>query len=275
MATELRPYKVYLKPGSLLTNLKDKKNSEITRGIYVFVLETDPQKRDLFIVYDKDMKPIYETSALNIVEIKKDISILPDIDAETIYPAPSELKANNKNAFFDTQFNLHLEFMNPATFNSLYFTEFTNTLGNRFEVRTLYNSELPVNFGLAMSYQTATWSNEEGLLKLSALSFGPQLQHYIHEEDSFAVSFIFGAEYSPIYKTSTDEFTDKYHAVLLNFGTEFLWQNYLGKWSAGIHLRRHDLNLISSTRSNISFYPEDITLNSIGAMLGYVYEWDL
>lgn len=275
LAAELKPYKVYLKPGTILTSLRTKEDQRITRGIYVFVLETNPLKRDHFIVYDKAGKPAYETTALGIVEIEKDVAILPDVDAEIIYPEPSVFKSNNKHAFFDTQFNIHLDNINPSPFNTLYGTEFSSTVGNRFEVRTLYNSELPVNFGFSLNYETASWSNENGDLKLAALSFGPHLQHYVYEKEDVAVSILFGAEYAPSYKTTSSEFTDKYNAVMLDLGAEILWGTRFGKWSAGAHLRRHDLSLTSSTRTNINPVSEDITINSIGAMLGYKYEWDL
>lgn len=275
LAAELKPYKVYLKPGTVLTSLKDRTDQRITRGIYVFVLETNPLRRDHFIVYDKTMKPAFETTALGIVEIEKDVAVLPDIDAQTIYPAPSVLRSNNKNIFFDTQFNLHLESIDAAAFNSLYGTELTSTLGHRFEIRTLYNSELPVNFGLGLSYQTASFSDENSDMKLSALSFGPYIQRYVYEKEKVAVSLWLGAEYSPNYKTSSEEFTDKYNAVMIDFGAEVLWQTSIGKWSAGAHLRRHNLSLTSSTRTSLDPLPEDLTVNSIGAMLGYKYEWDL
>lgn len=274
-AVELKPYKVFLKPGTVLTSLKDKSDFRITRGIYVFVLETNPLKRDHFIVYDKAGKATYETTALGIVEIEKDVAILPDVDAEIIYPAPSVFRSNNKNAFFDTQFNVHLDNIGAASFNSLYGTEFSSTMGNRFEVRTLYTSELPVNFGVSFNYQTASWANEDSDLKLSALSFGPHIQHYIYEKEDVAVSILLGAEYSPNYQTKSAEFTDKYHAVMLDLGAEILWGTSFGKWSVGVHFRRHDLSLTSTTRTDFNPLPEDITVNSIGAMLGYKYEWDL
>lgn len=275
MASELKPYKVYLKPGTILTGLKDKQEMRLTRGIYVFVLETNPLKRDLFIVYDKAGKPAYETTALGVVEIAKDIAILPDVDAEIIYPEPSVFRSNNKHAFFDTQFNLHLDNIDTAPFNTLYGTEYASSMANRFELRTLYSSELPVNFGLALSYETASWSSEDDSLKLTALSFGPHIQHYVYEKEDLAVSLLLGAEYSPNYQTKTTEFTDKYHAVMIDIGAEVLWGTSFGKWSAGAHFRRHDLTLTSSTRTNFNPVPEDLTINSIGAMLGYKYEWDL
>lgn len=275
LAAELKPYKVYLKPGTVLTGLKDKKDFRITRGIYVFVLETNLLKRDHFIVYDKSGKPDYETTALGIVEIEKDIAVLPDVDAEVVYPEPSIFQSNNKHAFFDTQFNVHLDNMNASPFNTLYGTEYSSTMGTRFELRTLYTSELPVNFGLSLNYETASWSSEDDRLDLTALSFGPHLQHYVYEKDDLAVSLLLGVEYAPTYQTKSLEFTDKYHAVMLDIGAEVLWQTSFGKWSAGAHLRRHDLSLTSTSRTDLNPASEDLTLNSIGAMLGYKYEWDL
>ena len=275
LADDLKPYKVYLKEGTVLTSIVDKKDQRISRGIYVYVLETNPQKRDVFIVYDKNMKPAFKTTALGVVEIKKDIALLPAVDAEVIYPPPTKLNASNKNAFFDTQFNVYIENIGAGAFNSLYSTEYPNAFGNRYEIRTLYNSALPVNFGMSLNYFTATWPVDDGDMKLSTLSFGPHLQHYIYFEEEMAVSLIFGTDFSPNYRTTINTFTDKYYAVIFNLGTEILWQNYFGKWSAGIHLRRHDLSLMSSTRPDLSPFPEDLTAYSIGAMLGYIYEWDL
>jgi hypothetical protein len=275
MAAELRPYKVYLKPGTVLTNLKNKVDYRIPRGIYAFVLETNPLRRDHFIVYDKNGMPAYETTALGLVEIEKDIAILPDVDAEIIYPEPSVFKSNNKHAFFDTQFNIHFDNLDASAFNSLYETEYSSSLASRFELRTLFTSQLPVNVGFSINYETASWSSEENSLQLTALSFGPHIQHYIYEKEDVAVSILLGAEYAPTYQTKSSEFTDKYHAVLIDIGAEILWGTSFGKWSAGAHFRRHDLSLTSSTRTNFNPIPEDLTVMSIGAMLGYKYEWDL
>ncbi len=275
MAREVKPYKVYLKEGTVLTSLKGDIDQRLTRGIYAFVLETSSFERDNFVVYDKNMKPAFTTTALGVIEIEKDFTLLPNVDAEIQYPAPTVLKASNKTAYFDTQFNLHFDNIGAEPFNLLYGTKFTNATGKRFEIRTLYNSELPVNFGVTLNYLAAAWSNKDDEMNLSAFSFGPHLQHYLHEEEDMAVSVLFGTDYSPSYRTTTDKFKDNYHAVILNLGIEALWQTYLGKWSGGIHWRRHDLSLIYTDRSTLSPLPEDIKIYSIGAMLGYKYEWDL
>ena len=275
LAEDLKPYRVYLKPGTTLTRLSDKKNFSIEKGIYAHVLETNPMRRDHFIVYNKAGKPVYETLSDGIVEIEKDIQILPNVDAEISYPPPSSLKANNKYAFLDTQFNVHLDRLQMSPLNSIYSQELDSAVGNRFEVRTLYTSELPVNFGLSLNYQTATWENDIDEVKLSILSFGPQIQRYIYQEEKLAISLHLGGEFAPIYRTSSGDSVERYKAILFDLGIEAMWQTDFGKWSLGSHYRRHDLTLTSSTRAGSNPVPEELIINSIGAMVGYKYEWDL
>ncbi len=274
-AAELKPYRVYLKPGTVLTRLSDKKSFAIERGIYANVLESNPSKRDHFLVYDKNGKAIYDTLADGVVEIEKDVQILPNVDAEISYPPPSQLKANNKYAFFDTQFNLHLERLGMAPLNSIYNQELTSAVGNRWEIRTLYVSTLPVNFGLGINYQTATWENDIDEVKLSILSFGPQIQRYIYQGETTALSLHMGGEFAPIYTTSSGTSKEKYQAILFDLGLEALWDSGYGKWTVGTHYRRHDLTLTSTTRPGSNPVPEELVINSIGAMVGYKYEWDL
>lgn len=274
-ASEAKPYQVYLKPGTVLTRLSDKKEVTLPKGIYADVLETNPVRRDVFVVYDKNGKPAYATSSQGIVEIDKDIKILPNVNAEITYPPPSSLKSDNKEAYFDTQFNLHLDQLQMSAVNSIYSQELESAFSNRYELRTMYISELPINFGLGLNYQLAYWENDVDEVKLSALSFGPQLQRYLYAEDSMAISLLVSAEYAPLYRTSSGNSVENFKAMLFDIGTEIMWDTYFGKWSLGAHYRRHDLTLTSSTRPGVDAVPEELIINSIGAMVGYKYEWDL
>ncbi len=275
-ASDSKPYRVYLKPGTVLARLSDKKSFVIERGIFANVLETNPSRRDHFLVYDKKGKPVYEVLVDGMVEIEKDVRVLPNVNAEISYPPPAELQTNNDYAFFDTQFNLHLDRLGMSPFNTIYKNQdATSALGNRFELRTLYSSELPVNFGLSLNYQTASWETQTDQIKISILSFGPQIQRYVYEEENVAVSLHVGGEYAPIYKTSSGLFSEKYQAVVFDVGVETLWATYFGKWSLGAHYRRHNLTLKNTNRPATNPVPEELVINSIGAMVGYKYEWDL
>lgn len=275
-AAERKPYRVYLKPGTLLTKISDRSQVETTRGIYAHVLETSPTRRELFIVYDKAGKPVYETSAQAINEIEQDIQILPKVDANVIYPAPATHHSDNKIAYFNTQFNLHLDILQTSSLDSIYGQNLSNATGPRYEVRSLYESDLPINFGLGLNYQSVSWTNEaEGNITLSILSFGPQLERVLYTEKNLSVSFLAGGEFAPIYKSASSEFNEKYRAMLFDLGVEALWATRFGQWSLGSHFRHHELTLTSTNRVTLDPVPESMTVNSIGAMVGYKYEWNL
>jgi hypothetical protein len=270
------PYLVFLKSGTILTRLTDREERQLSKGVYAKVLETNLNKRDHFIVYNKEGKAIYETSSLGILEIEKDIRILPNVDAEVIFPPQDKFKTNDKYILFDSQFNLHIENLKIGILDPLYSQNISSTIGPRYEFRTLYKSGLAVNFGIDVNYQPVEWSNDFGeTTKLTIFSFGPQIERVIYNEDEFTLSILFSGEFAPIYKTKAGDFTDEYKAMLYDVGAEFIWSTQHGKWSFGTHFRHHDLILLSTNRAELNPIPEEISLSSVGAMVGYKYEWEL
>jgi hypothetical protein len=270
-----QPYLVYLKPQSILTKLSDKKTFSLSKGIYANVLEVDTTVRDRFIVYSKSGTPLYETTSDAILEIAEDIRLLPKNRADVSYPAARDFESNDENVFFDTQFNIHYDSLATTEFNTIYNDQLDSVMASRFELRTLYVSHLPVNFGLNFNYQSTSWRNDVDQVKLSILSFGPQIQRFFYKEEALAVSALFGAEYAPVYRTSSGDSVEKYQAMILDLGVEAILATRYGKWSFGTHLRRHDLTLRESTREGLQPFSEEIVINSIGAMIGYKYEWNL
>lgn len=274
-ANDEKPYKVYLRPGSELISIKDRSRVILEKGIYANVLETNPVRREWFSVYGKDGKAQYITKANSVAEVMEDVRVLPNVNAEISYPPPVILNGHNKDFYFDTQFNIHLDSIDITPLNTLYSQNLSAMTANRFELRTLYSSELPVNFGLGINFQDGRWTNENDNVKFTVLSIGPQIQRYIYEGEELAVSLHLGAEFAPIYTTKSGESVEKYRAMLLDLGIEALWGTRFGKWSIGAHFRRHDITLTSTTRPEMAPVPEEYVINSIGGLIGYKYEWEL
>lgn len=171
MADEMRPYTVFLKEGTVITRIKDNSEVILSKGIYAKVLELNPKRRDLFNVYDNTGKAIYQMTAKGMVEIAEDIKLLPGIDATKIYPPKNIYKAENKFADFDSQLSLHFETLQVSALNDVYKDEISTVIATRYEVRTLYVSVLPVEFGFSLNYQSAYWKNDIEDVKISILSF--------------------------------------------------------------------------------------------------------
>lgn len=278
-AEDKKPRKVYLKPGVILLK-KSGERYQTTKGIYTFVTPVDETKK-LFNVISKKGLTDWHVEAESISEIEDEIRILPNIDANVTYPAPLNHQSENKFALIDTNFNMHLENFSVNAFNSIYQTSSTSVLSPRYELRTLYISDMPVNIGIGLNYQTVTYkSGEEAVddandLTFTILSFGPQLERVVYTEDILSISIIGGAEFAPIYQVVQGEFKEKYNAMLFDIGIEGSWNTSYGKWSLGTHFRHHDLTLSETNRASVNPIPESITTNSIGVMAGYKYEWNL
>jgi hypothetical protein len=274
-AEDLKPYTVYLRPGKILTTIKDHKEVTLSKGIYAKVLELNPKRRDQFYVYDKDGKAKYLTDAEGLVEIAEDVRILPGVDAEKVYPPQSVFKTENKIAKFDTQLNLHFDNLGLSALNDVYSDEIKNVLSTRYEIRTLYVSEFPIHFGFSLNYQSAYWKNDVEDVKISILSFGPHFLYNFYQNENFIINATLGAETAPIYQGTTATYTDKYSATLFDLGVESEWKTSLGILSLGSHIRHHEITLTSSNRPNLTLTPKELSLNSIGVMVGYKIEWNL
>ncbi len=275
LSEDLKPYTVFLKPGTVLTSLSDKSDVILEKGLFAKVLELDPRVRDLFYVFDKDGLAKYQTTSLGIEEIAGDTRLLPDINAEKIYPPKSVFNAQNAMAEFDSQFNIHIDNIQLSNLNDIYNDQIQNVMSARYELRTLYITHLPVNFGLSLNYQSAYWKNDSEQVKISILSFGPHFQYKLKESNDFKLNLLAGAEVAPIYQGRSSHFIDEYSASLFDFGLEGQWQSPIGIVSLGTHLRHHEVALSKTDRTNTTVVPKEFSLNSYGLSIGYKIEWDL
>ncbi len=272
---ELKPYRVYIKPGSLLKKIDRAESVKLPRGIYAYVLDRDLLRRDHLNVYDKKGNPLYIVDSDDIVEIESGIALFPNPKADARYPIASTFQASNKHIYFDTQFNVHFDQIKTSKFSEINGQDNNNAVGNRFEVKTKVLALFPVDFGLSVNFESSTWSSNFQDVSLSIFSFGPFLQKSFYEEDNFQAFIHFGAEVAPIYKTQSPGIEDNFDGVLLDLGFEGIWETQYGKWSLGTHYRRHDLTLNNGDNKTQILVPENFTINSFGFMVGYKYDWKL
>lgn len=270
------PYLVYIRPGSVLVRVSDKKEFLTEKGIYTKVQEKHVTKKDVFNVYNSKNELIYTTAAENILEIAEDIRIYPKVDAEIIYPPRTTFRAANKTFDFDTQFNLHLDSLDAEAFASYYLPDSSDVSSTRFEFRTMYQSNLPVDFGVSLSYQHASWFAEDQKITNQILGIGPVIEYDFYRYEWLSAKAVLSAEFTPIYETKSPSSIESYSALIYDLGLEINFTTKLGIISLGTHYRQHELNLSSSTRMNASgFEQEEISYNSMGVMLGYKIDWQL
>lgn len=274
-AQDLKPYTVYLKEGTLLRNLKDKSEVVLPKGIYAKVLELDPKRRNHFYVYNQNGSAVYETDASGLVEVADDIRLLPNVNAEKIYPPKNVFKTSDQIAHFDSQISIHFDNLQITPFNDIYSDEMDTVIAPRYEARTLYATDFPFKFGFGLNYQSAYWKNDYEDVKLSILSVGPQFKYHFYQSQDYNAHAILGAEYALIYQGRTAMFTDEYSAQLYDLGVESEWLSSFGIITLGAHFRHHEVALSKSDRVNLQLTPKEFAVNSLGFMLGYKIEWEL
>lgn len=271
-----KPYIAYLRPGSTLTRLSDKKDFQLEKGILARVAAKNYKRRDQFVIFDENGKALYETSALNIGEVENDLRILPGYQADVVYPAPDTFKTNDKVFSLDTFFNVHMDNLLTEDFNSVYSDNLSSVTATRFELRSLYTrNDFPVEFGANLNYQSTSWRNDFDQVRLSIFSFGPVFQYGFFEEENLKISGIMGAEFAPVYRTSSGESKETYKAMLFDIGVEGVWKTQYGNWLLGSHFRKHDISLEKTTRPQVNPTIGKMTITSLGLMVGYKHEWDL
>jgi hypothetical protein len=275
-AAELKPYIVFLKPGTELTRLSDKKNLAIEKGMYARVLETNYKKRDLFYVYDEKGNALYETMAKFIVEVEDDYALLPKQRADVVYPAPSQLKIADKTRTLQSQFNVHMDNLQTSDFNSIYSDSLASVTAPRFELRTMYERpDLPFGIGGSINYQSTSWKNDVDQIRFSVLSFGPVFLYDFFEDDDVRVTALLGAEFAPVYRTSSGDSKEEYKAMLYDVGVEGAWKTDYGFWAIGSHYRMHTISLESSNRTGVNPEQGSLSIKSLGIMVGYKHDWSL
>ena len=274
-AEEPKPYTAFIIAGAVLTKLSDKSQVILSEGLYVKVLEINPKRRDQFIVYDKSGVAKYQVGALDLVEVAEDYKILPVYEAKKVYPPKSDFKTENKFAKFDSQFNFHVDSLALASLNNIYNDQISSVISPRYEIRTLYVTELPLEMGFNLNYQSTYWKNDIEEVKLSILSLGPQFKYKFNEIKNFKLAALLGAEIAPIYQGSAGALKDKYSAILYDLGVESEWHYPFGIFTLGSHYRLHRLALSETNRTDSEFLPKEYTVSSFGIMFGYKIEWEL
>lgn len=275
-AQSQEPYSAYIKPGAVLTRLSDNKNFVSDVGIFAKVKETHPTKRDLFYVYNKKGELTYTVQPQYISEISEDIRVYPKVNAEVIYPPRSTLKNVDETFNFNTQLNIHISSLDTEAFSSFYQPEDSSANLTRFELRSVYQSLLPVNFGITTSFQYGTWfDTNSNKVTMKNFSVGPILEYSFYQKENLNVKAILSGEFSPLYQTSSIASKEDYSSLIFQIGAEANYLTTLGIFNFGVNYRKQDLNINSSTLSGSGVANEDISLSNLGLTVGYILNWTL
>lgn len=274
-STVREPYLVYLAPKSKLTSLGEHKDITTDKAMYVYVLEENPNNRKQFWVYNNKKEKKYITSAFNITELDPELRLLPTVDGNKIYRQKRILQTDDSEMIFETNINLHFEQVSTSELNSLYTAQPGSSSSIRYEVRTLFQTKLPLQFGINLNYQGISLGNTDEQIRLSLLSIGPGFRYKFLKNDQLALSFLGSAEFTPLARSTSSKNIDNFSAYSFDVGFEGELPSTFGTFTLGTHFRRYILNLNNTTRVDATLMQSEYNLSSLGLCLGYKFDWDL
>lgn len=269
------PYLAYIKPNARLTRIKDNSIVKSRKGFYAKVYEINPENRSQFYIFDSNGEAQYIVEAKGLVEILDDIQLLPGEKGNIVYPPKSNFRSANHSLPLESEFILSFDQMNLAPLSSFIKTEISDINSPRFKINTLYKTEFPINIGINFNYQSTSWKDQNGISStLSIMSTGPELKYRLFNTDEYFLSAITSFEFSPLYKISSDEITDKFSAYMWNIGFNNHWKTDFGYFIIGMDFRKQFLTFKNSNRSN-DIKTEEYILTSAGINFGYKIDWEL
>lgn len=251
----------------------DEKNAYLLDESRFFYVSYDDFEQPVFVtLHDNNKNAIYKTSYNNIQDVEDVLNVEPNYDASVEYKKPTRYQSDDKKFEFNLRPTLTYETLSVEELSELYESELTNANGNRFEIKMIIPTDLGLDFGLVLNYQSLFWDNGDEEIQFSNISAGPYLEIPLDSFIFFNPSINIGAELSFRSIGKSALYQDKFSKTVWHLGLQNTFETRLGPMFAELFYRRHDL-LLKSTDRPIDSQSKSYSLSSVG--LGIGYKWDI
>jgi hypothetical protein len=269
------PYLVYLLPGSKIELIEDQSVIYTSKGMYVYAMEVNLNYRKEFWIYSTKKEKKFITSAMNIKELFPEMRLLPFVPEDHGYEQKRIIRTDDKLAPFETNLALNFEQMSMNEMSPIYSTQSGSMTATRFEIRSLYQTEKPLQFGANFNFQNIFWDNSSESIRLSLISVGPVFSYKLLEQENFSLSLLASAELAIMAKGSSAQNNEEFSSHAFDIGLSGDIPTEIGMLTLGTHIRRNYLLLNNTTRTNLTAPPNEYQLTSLGISLGYKFDWEL
>lgn len=261
-----------IKSGSKIYSLDEKEAYQLSEPRFFYVSYDDPERPVFVTLYDRNKKEVFKTSYQNIEDVEAVVDINPKFDATTEYKNATRYQSDDKKFAFNLRPTLSFEKLSVSDLSDLYQSELSEANGNRFELKSVIPSNLGVDFGLSLSYQSIFWDNSEEEVQFSSLSAGPYLEMPLGKLGILEPSINFGVELSLSASGSSGIYRDDFSKTVWHIGLQNTYESSLGPIFAEIFYRKHDL-VLNKTNRPVETQSKSYSLTSFGLAVGY--RWDI
>ena len=261
-----------VKSGAKIYSLDEKEAYQLSEPRFFYVSYDDPEKPVFVTLHDRNKKAVFKTAYQNIEDAEAVVNINPKYDATAEYKNPTRYQSDDKKFEYNLRPTFTLESLSISDLSELYQSELSSANGNRFEIKAVTPSNLGVDFGLALNYQSIYWENDEEEVQFSSINAGPYLEMPLGKWGILEPSLNFGVELSLSASGSSGTFRDEFSKTVWHIGLQNTYQSSYGPFFAEVFYRKHDL-ILNKTNRSIETQSKSYSLTSYGLAFGY--RWDL
>ena len=271
---EIEPWKASLKKGSLLLDLKSKKEVRMPDNLVVWAT-IDNDQSQIATIYDQELKPRYSTASQNLNSLERAYQIYP-IDPPVNHQIKKVLaRSVDKELRFDTSITYGWESYSHHYFNSLYDTNSQSSSAHNIGAQTYYSFSNIIDFGIAASFQVGSWQDTEGFeSSWNSFFIGPSLRKTLFgDKNSNHLSLNATFLKSLFAKSKGDYGSQDFSSLGYELGLDYNFKLSSGELIFGLKYRYLDTTLNSSS-INYAQSDSSTQTSSIGFNIGYQWGWD-
>ncbi len=267
------PFRALILKGTRLIDLKTEKVYFTSSDIYAYAQE-ETRGSQLSYILTKDKIAKYKTFTKNLRSIETDVTLYPKVNPNNVYISQEKHQTIDPSLKIETHLTFHAEAISNSYFADIYGGTETLSTANRFQSKTYYNSLLPVDFGLSLSFQTGLWNEADNPVSWKSGSFGPSLRWRFGKWGKLKMNTKVGVERSFNFKAVRGDTINEFSSLSYDIELEASYDSPIGPILFGWGFRRMTWQLETSQFSS-NFKDDKQELTSTSLFLGYRLDFEI
>ncbi|GAB4412495.1 MAG: hypothetical protein OHK0056_17550 [Bacteriovoracaceae bacterium] len=269
-----KPFQARLKTGAVITDLKTDQDYVIKKPIYVVAREQFEGGHRSFL-YDKNNEIKYIVDTRFLTSVEEDLKLTPKIDPTIVYEKPDLTQAQDKKFPIESQFLISFEGLDATYWAQIFRGSQTRALGERYEVRTYFNNEWPVQFGVNGNLGRGSWNDETlGTSSWINVFIGPTMRYQFYKTDQNSSSLHLSAGRSLLFQSQKNPDRHQFSAVNYQLDLDYTIKTDFADWVFNGSYRSMRLSLKESTEY-LEVDPSLREINSLTFGIGIKMDFSL
>lgn len=269
-----KPFQARLRAGAVITRVEDDLDFVLRKPIYVVAREQIEGGSRSFL-YGKDNKVKYIVDTRMLVSVEEDLKLSPQIDPTIVYEKPDLTNSEEKKFPIEATFQISGETLDGTYFAQAFRGTETKASGERYEIRSYYNNDWPIQFGINGNAGRGTWNDEIiGTVSWVNVFIGPTLRWKFYQAEENSSSVHLSGQKSLYFESAKDPDRHSYSAINYQLDIDYSMKTSFGTWVVNGAYRLSSLSVNDSTEY-LETDPSLKDMTSLSLGIGLRMDFDL